>query len=169
MISFLYIITYQILYARHYNPRFVYFFPIFEGQKSLLRSFFRKFLTLCTVIAFKSGLKSRAGYSGARTVILLINFNSFHRQSYIMSSPFGAIPSIFFRGPWISSEQQAFFPDFTHVSDIKWAFSYILIHFQIQNIELKSKSWTEAQFHKIDYLLSNIVKSRKKSAIPNLF
>ena len=39
------------------------FYPIFEGQKRFLRSFFRKILTL-----FKSGFKSRAGYSGACTV-----------------------------------------------------------------------------------------------------
>ena len=36
-------------YARHHNPRFVYFSPIFEGQKRFLRSFFRKILTLYRV------------------------------------------------------------------------------------------------------------------------
>ena len=43
-------------------PRGLYtFYPIFEGQKRFLRSFFRKILTLCTVsiqerFQIKSGL-----------------------------------------------------------------------------------------------------------------
>ena len=48
-------------YARHYKPRFVYFYPIFEGKKRFFKDFFRKFLTLCKVsiqerFLIKSGL-----------------------------------------------------------------------------------------------------------------
>ena len=37
---------FKVPYASHYNPRFVYFLPIFEGQKRFLWSFFCKILTL---------------------------------------------------------------------------------------------------------------------------
>ena len=54
-------------YARHYNPRFVYFLPtsktFFQG------AFFLKFWPYVWLV-FKSGFKSRAGYDGARTVTL---------------------------------------------------------------------------------------------------
>ena len=30
----------RVPYTRHYNPRFIYFYPIFEGQKRFLMSFF---------------------------------------------------------------------------------------------------------------------------------
>ena len=47
----LYVIQIYIPYTRHYNPRFypIYFYPIYEGQKLFLRSFFYKILTLCMV------------------------------------------------------------------------------------------------------------------------
>ena len=38
-----------IPYARHYNPRFVYFLPHFGRPKRFLRSCFHKFLPLCMV------------------------------------------------------------------------------------------------------------------------
>ena len=46
----------QIPYPRHYNPRFVYFYPLFEGK-----TFFQKILPLCMVsiqerFVIKSGL-----------------------------------------------------------------------------------------------------------------
>jgi hypothetical protein len=44
------------------------FYPIFEGQKRFLKElFFVKFWPYVWLV-FKSGFKSRAGYSGARTV-----------------------------------------------------------------------------------------------------
>ena len=52
---------YQILYARHYNPRFVYFLPTFEVQKRFFKGIFLKILALCMVsiqerFLIKSGL-----------------------------------------------------------------------------------------------------------------
>ena len=45
------------------------FYPIFEGPKRFLRSFFRKILTLCMVsIQERFQIKSR-NYGGARTVM----------------------------------------------------------------------------------------------------
>ena len=43
---------FSLPYARHYNPRFVYFLPHFSVR-----------------FIIKSGFKSRAGYNGARTVV----------------------------------------------------------------------------------------------------
>ena len=60
-----------IPYARHYNPRFVYFLPHFWRPKTFLRSCSRKFLTLCTV-----SIQERAGYNGARTVYALTKIQS---------------------------------------------------------------------------------------------
>ena len=61
----------DIPYARHYDPRFVYF----------LLTFWSSFM-YCDIwpyvwLVFKSGLKSRAGYSGARTVGLFKSDKSF--------------------------------------------------------------------------------------------
>ena len=44
--------------------------PLFEGQKRFFQGFFRKFCPYVWLV-FKSGLLSRAGYNGARTVYLL--------------------------------------------------------------------------------------------------
>jgi hypothetical protein len=58
----------HIPYARHYNPRFVYFLPTFWKSKTFFqRVFFRKFCPYVWLV-FKSGFWSRAGYSGACTV-----------------------------------------------------------------------------------------------------
>ena len=51
-----------IPYARHYNPQFVYFLPTFWS------SFMYSDLWPYVWLVFKSGFKSRAGYSGACTV-----------------------------------------------------------------------------------------------------
>ena len=53
--------AYYITYARHYNPRFVYFLPTFWSPKTFLRGFFLKILALCMVsiqerFLIKSGL-----------------------------------------------------------------------------------------------------------------
>ena len=46
-----------IPYARHYNPRFVYFLPTFEVQKRFFKGIFLKILALCMVsILIKNGL-----------------------------------------------------------------------------------------------------------------
>ena len=50
-------------YARQYNPRFVYFLPTFWS------SFMYCDLWPYVWLVFKSGFESRAGYSGARTVV----------------------------------------------------------------------------------------------------
>ena len=55
-------------YGRHYNPRFVYFKPTFWRSKAFFQgAFFVKFWPYVRLV-FKSGLKSRTGYDGARTV-----------------------------------------------------------------------------------------------------
>ena len=55
-------------YGRHYNPQFVYFLPNFWKSKTFFEGgFFRKFCPYVRLV-FKSGLWSRAGYSGACTV-----------------------------------------------------------------------------------------------------
>ena len=59
---------YYIPYARHYNPRFVYFLPTFWKSKTFFQGgFFRKFCPYVWLV-FKSGFWSRAGYSGECTV-----------------------------------------------------------------------------------------------------
>ena len=48
--------TIRLPYARHYNPRFVYFSPLFEDEKRFFKEvFFRKF-GLYVWLVFKSGL-----------------------------------------------------------------------------------------------------------------
>ena len=60
-----------IPYARHYNPRFVYFLPTFWKSKTFFQGgFFRKLYPYVWLV-FKSGFYSRAGYDGARTVVTL--------------------------------------------------------------------------------------------------
>ena len=59
-----------VLYARHYNPRFIslvyiLFTPFLKAKNVFLRSFFHKILTLCTIsiqerFQIKSGLQWRA-------------------------------------------------------------------------------------------------------------
>ena len=57
-----------IPYARHYNPRLVYFLPTFRKPKTFFQGgFVRKFCPYVWLV-FKSGFWSRAGYSGACTV-----------------------------------------------------------------------------------------------------
>ena len=59
----------KLPYARHYNPRFVYFLPTFWSPKTFFQgAFFVKFWPYVWLV-FKSGFKSRAGYNGARTVL----------------------------------------------------------------------------------------------------
>ena len=53
--------THELPYARHYNPRFEYVYPLFESQKVFSRRFFQKILPLCMVsiqerFLIKSGL-----------------------------------------------------------------------------------------------------------------
>ena len=62
-----------IPYACHYNPWFVYFLPTFWS------SFMYCDLWPYVWLVFKSGFKSRAGYSGARMV-----FNSSPTQGYCL-------------------------------------------------------------------------------------
>ena len=61
--------SYGLIYrSRAIITRGLYtFYPIFEGQKRFLGAFFVKFWPYVWLV-FKSGFKSRAGYSGARTV-----------------------------------------------------------------------------------------------------
>ena len=54
---------FNIPYARHYNPRFVYFLPTFWG------SFMYCDLSPYVWLVFKSNFYSRGGYSGVCTVI----------------------------------------------------------------------------------------------------
>ena len=51
----------KLPYARHYNPRFVYFYVLFDVQKRFLKGFFLNILALCMVsiqerFQIKSGL-----------------------------------------------------------------------------------------------------------------
>ena len=43
-------------YARHYNPRFVYFLPTFWRSKTFFQGFFFRKFCLCVWLVFKSGL-----------------------------------------------------------------------------------------------------------------
>ena len=49
-------------------------YPIVEGQNVFLRSFFCKILTLY-MVSIQERFKSRAGYSGARTVVITRSIN----------------------------------------------------------------------------------------------
>ena len=50
------------------------FYPIFEDQKHFLRSFFFVEFRPYVRLVFRSGFKSRAGYSGVRTGHYLADF-----------------------------------------------------------------------------------------------
>ena len=65
-------------YARHYNPRFVYFLPTFWSPKTFFQgAFFLKFWPYVWLV-FKSGFKS----SGARTVI---NYKAYVNRFSLMN------------------------------------------------------------------------------------
>ena len=60
---------FNVPYARHYNPRFVYFLTTFWKPKTFFqRGFFRTFSPYVWLV-FKSSFWSRVGYSGACTVV----------------------------------------------------------------------------------------------------
>ena len=59
--------TFNLPYARHYNPRFVYVLPTFWSPKSFFQGFFLEILSLCMV-----SIQRVMNYDG---VLTLSNFN----------------------------------------------------------------------------------------------
>ena len=53
----------KIPYARHYNPRFVYFYPLFKVQKCFFKVFFLKILALC-MVSFQERFLIKSGSWG---------------------------------------------------------------------------------------------------------
>ena len=61
----------KLPYARHYNPRLVYFLPTFWKSKTFFQGGFFKKVCPYVWLVFKSGFWSRVGYSGAARVSII--------------------------------------------------------------------------------------------------